>query len=128
MIVIYWYIGKIDKLKVSQKNIGNCLFSVILSILAPNFAVSTVFYLFPPPKTLLSSYYYQIFCINIVAIHVLSICHQDMWKNLLEISCLLDFCYFSTTFQHFSVYSSHFYRDVHAKPMAFSEVDDKDIN
>ena len=54
------------------------LFSMILSILAPIIAFFTVFYLFPPPNTLLSWYYYQILCLDVVAIHVLSICHQDM--------------------------------------------------
>ena len=71
-----------------KKIIGNCLFSVILSILAPIFALSPVLYLFPPPNTLLSSYCYQICCIDVVAIHVLScICHQDMWKIPLALSC-----------------------------------------
>ncbi len=85
---------------------------MILSILAPIFVLFPVIYLFPPPNTLLSCYYYQIFCWDVVPLHVLSICHQDMWKNPLGLSCLLDFCYFSTHFQHFSVYSSRFYPDV----------------
>jgi hypothetical protein len=82
-----------------KKLIGNCLFSVILSSLATICALSPVFYLFPPPKPLLSSYYYQIFCIDVIAIHVLCICHQDICKNPLGISCLLDFSYFFTHFQ-----------------------------
>jgi hypothetical protein len=57
---------------------GNCLFSMILSILALFVVLFTVFYLFSPPDTLLSSYYCQLFCIDVVAIHVLSIFHQDM--------------------------------------------------
>ena len=57
---------------------------MILSILAPFVALFTVFYLFSPPDTLLSSYYCQLFCIDVVAIHVLSICHQDMWKKHLD--------------------------------------------
>jgi hypothetical protein len=77
MIVICWFTDGIEELKVLEtKIIGKCLISVILSILAPIFELSIVF-LFPP-NTLLSSYYYQIFCIDVVAIHVLSICHQDM--------------------------------------------------
>jgi hypothetical protein len=44
MIVTCCYIGDIDKLTILQKTIiGNCLFSVILSILAPILALSTVF-------------------------------------------------------------------------------------
>jgi hypothetical protein len=35
--------------------------------------IFTVFYLFPPPNTLLSCYYYQILCLDVVDIHVLSI-------------------------------------------------------
>ena len=54
---------------------------MILSILAPFVALFTVFYLFSPPDTLLSSYYCQLFCIDVVAIRVLSIHHQDMWKK-----------------------------------------------
>ncbi len=56
---------------------------MILSILAPFVALLllTVFYLFSPPDTLLSSYYCQLFCIDVVAIHVLSIYHQDVWKK-----------------------------------------------
>ncbi len=46
-----------------KKSIGNCLFSVILSILAPSVALFTVFYLFSPPYTVSSSYYCQLFCI-----------------------------------------------------------------
>jgi hypothetical protein len=46
--------------------------------LAPIFAFFTVFYLFPPPNTLLSCSYYQILCLDVVDIHVLSIRHQDM--------------------------------------------------
>ncbi len=34
-------------------------------------------------------------------------------KNPLGLSCLLDFCYFSTHVWQFSVYSSRFYPDVH---------------
>jgi hypothetical protein len=82
-------------------------------LLAPIFAFFTVFYLFPPPNTLLSCYYYQIICLDVVAIHILSIWHQDMWKNLLGLSCLLDFRYFSTHFLHFAVYSSRFYPAIH---------------
>jgi hypothetical protein len=70
-----WWIKSLAKII-----IGNCLFSVILFILAPIFALSTVFYLFPPPNTLLSFYYYQLFYVDLAAIHVLSICHQDMCK------------------------------------------------
>ncbi len=82
MIEICWYIGEIEQLKVSRKkSIGNYLFSVILSNLAPFVAFFTVFYLFSSPDTLLSSYYCQLFCMDNVAIHVLSICHQDMWKK-----------------------------------------------
>ncbi len=40
----------------------------MLSILAPIFAFSTVFYLFPHPNTLLYSYYYHIICFDVVAI------------------------------------------------------------
>ncbi len=43
------------------------------------FSCFTVFYLFPPPNTLLSCYYYQIFFIW-CCYTCLSICHQDMWK------------------------------------------------
>ena len=85
--------------KTFAKKIHWDLFSVILSILAPFVALFTVFYLFSPPDTLLSSYYCQLFCIDVVAIHVLSICHQDMWKKPLGLSCLLDLRYFSTHFQ-----------------------------
>ncbi len=63
MIVICWWIGGIKWLKVSwKKSIGKCLFSLKKSFLAPIFAFFTVFYLFPPPNTLLSCYYYQILC------------------------------------------------------------------
>jgi hypothetical protein len=58
--------------------VGIYLISVTLSILATIFVLSTVFYLAPRPHTLLSSYYYQIYCIDVVATFVLSICHQDM--------------------------------------------------
>ncbi len=99
-------------LKVLQKkSIGKCLFSVILSILAPILAFFTVFYLFPSPNTLLSSYYYQISCLDVDAIHALNIWHRDMWKNPLGFSYLLDFPYFCTHFTHFSVYSSRFHPD-----------------
>ncbi len=101
----------------SKKSLGKCLFSVILSILARIFVLFTVFYLFPPPNTLLSCYYYQIICLDIVAIHVLSICHQDTWKKSLGFSCLLDFRYFCDNFWHFSVYSSRFYPMYTAKLM-----------
>ncbi len=54
MIVICWYIGEIEQLKVlREKSIGNCLFSVILSNLAPFVAFFTVFYLFSPPETII---------------------------------------------------------------------------
>ncbi len=54
----------------------------------------------PRPHTLLSSHYRQTFWIDVVSIHVLGICHQDMWKKSMGLSCLLNFCYFSTHFQH----------------------------
>ncbi len=73
----------------------------------------TAFYLFPPSKTLLSWHCYQILCLDAVTIHALSICHQDMWRNPLGLSCVLNFCYFTIHFWHFSVYSSCFYPDVH---------------
>jgi hypothetical protein len=79
MIAIYWYIGEIDKLKVMQKKIiGNCLFSVILSILAPIFVLSTLFYLSPPKIHYYSFTITKYFCIDVVALHVMSICHQDI--------------------------------------------------
>jgi hypothetical protein len=82
MIIICWWIGGIEWLKVSRKkSIGKCLFSVKKFFLAPIFAFFTVFYLFPPSNTLLSCYYYQILCLDVVDIHVLSIWHQDMWKK-----------------------------------------------
>ncbi len=113
MIVICWWIGGIKWLKVWwKKSIGKCLFSVKKYFLAPIFAFFTVFYLFLPPNTLLSCYYYQILCLDVVDIHVLSIWHQDMWKNPLSLSCLLDFRYFSTHFWHFSMYSSRFYPSI----------------
>ncbi len=65
-----------------KKSIGKCHFSVILSFLAPIFAFFIVFCLFPSPNTLLSCYFYQILCLDVVAIHVLSIWHQDMWKKI----------------------------------------------
>jgi hypothetical protein len=34
------------------------------------------------PSGPLSCYYYQILCLDVVDIHVLSIWHQDMWKNI----------------------------------------------
>ncbi len=59
MIVICWWIGGIEWLKMLwKKSIGKCLFSVKKSFLAPIFAFFTVFYLFPPPNTLLFCYYY----------------------------------------------------------------------
>ncbi len=66
-----------------KNNIGNCLFSVNWSISSPVVSCSIVLYTCPSPPRLylLSSYYYQIFNIDGVAIHVLSICHQDMWKK-----------------------------------------------
>ncbi len=81
MIVICWWIGANEWLKVLQKkSIGKCLFSVKKSFVAPIFVFFTVFYLFLPPYTLLSCYYYQILCLDVVDIHVLSIWHQDMKK------------------------------------------------
>ena len=44
----------------TKKTIGNCLFFMILSILAPIVALFTVFYLFLPSDTLLSFYYCQL--------------------------------------------------------------------
>ncbi len=76
MIVICWWIGGIKWFKVSwKKSIRKCLFSMKKSFLAPIFAFFTVFYLFPPPKTLFSCYCYQILCFDVVDIHVLSIWH-----------------------------------------------------
>ncbi len=105
MIVICWHIGEIEQLKVLQKEIHwEVSLSVILSILAPTCAFFTVLYLFPPPNTLLSWYYCQILCLDVVAIHVLSICHQDMWIHWLGLSCLLDFRYLLPIFGIFSVF------------------------
>ncbi len=82
MTVICWWIDGIEWLKVWwKKSIGKCLFSVKKSFLAP-FAFFTVFYLFPPPNTLLSCYYYQILCLDVVDLHKLSIWHQDLWKKI----------------------------------------------
>jgi hypothetical protein len=81
----------------SKKSIGNCLFSMILSILAPFVAHFTVFYLFSPPDTLLFSYYCQLFCIDVVAIHVLSICHQNMWKIIIGTFLFIGFLLFFYT-------------------------------
>ncbi len=82
MIVICWGIYGIEWLKVWwKKSIGKCLFSVKKSFLAPTFAFFTVFYLFSPPNTLLICYYYQILCLDVVDLYILSIWHQDMWKE-----------------------------------------------
>jgi hypothetical protein len=113
IIVICWYIGEIEWLKVLQKkNIGKCLFSVMLSMLAPICAFVTVFYLFPPPNTLLSWYYcknimFRCYCYT-CTLHLPSRCVT----NPLGLSCSLDFRYFTTNFWHFSVYSSRFSPDV----------------
>jgi hypothetical protein len=40
---------------------------------SPYVFIFTVFSLFPPPNTLFSCYYYQILCLDVVDIHVLSI-------------------------------------------------------
>jgi hypothetical protein len=77
MIVICWYIS--ENWEVSLF----CDFVYFSTYLCIFF---TVFYLFPPPNTLLSWYYYQILCLDVVAIHVLSICHKDMWKNPLGLT------------------------------------------
>ncbi len=54
MIVICWYIGEIDEIKkIGKIIIGNCLFSVILYILASILALSTIFYLSPPKYTII---------------------------------------------------------------------------
>jgi hypothetical protein len=51
MIVICWFIGEIDELKVLQNEIiGNCLFSVVLSILAPVFATFQLYFTCTLPK------------------------------------------------------------------------------
>jgi hypothetical protein len=95
MTVISWWIGGIEWLKVLwKKSIGKCLFSMKKSFLAPVFAFFTVFYLFPPPNTLLSCYYYQILCLDIVDIHVLSIWHQDMWKKSIGTFLFIGFLLF----------------------------------
>jgi hypothetical protein len=73
------------------------------------FSCFTVFYLFPPPNTLLSCYYYQILCLDVVDIHVLSIWHQDMWKKSIGSFLFIGFPFFSTHFWHCSMYSSCFY-------------------
>jgi hypothetical protein len=79
----------------------------MLSILAPFVALFSVFYLFSPPDTLLSSYYCQLFFIDVVAIHVVSICHQDMWEKtigtFLFIGFPLFFCPFSAIDTDFGV-------------------------
>ncbi len=65
------------------------------------FALSTIFQLFHPPNTLLSAYYYQIFCMDVVVIHVLSICLKICEKDQLGLSCFLDFCFFLPIFSIF---------------------------
>ncbi len=86
---------------------------MILSILTPFFAFFTEFCLFPPLNTLLSCYYYQIFCLYVVAIQVLSLWHQDMGA---KINWVFLVSWISTIFLPilgiFSVYSSCFYPDV----------------
>jgi hypothetical protein len=108
MIVICWWIGGIEWSKVSwKKSIGKCLFSVkksfstyffhcILPVPTPQYTIILLLL----PNIMLRCCWYT--CTE-------SIWHHYMWKNPLGLSCLLDFCYFSTHFWHFSMYSSHFY-------------------
>ncbi len=108
-----WYIGKIDELKVLWKKSSRTVSFLWFCHISTYFLLSTIFYLFPSPNTLSSFYYYQIFCKDVVAIQLLSTCHQDCEKNPFRLSCLLDFRCFSTYFRHFSMYSSHFHPDVY---------------
>jgi hypothetical protein len=102
MILICWWIGWIEWLQVSwKKSIGKCLFSVKKSYLVPIFAFFTVFYLFPPPNTLISCYYYQILCLDVVDIHLLSIWHQDIWKKTIGFFLFIGFPLFFYPFGAF---------------------------
>ncbi len=69
----------------------SCLFMIIvlgtvsflwLCLFLHLFLRFPLYFTCPPPQTLLSSYHYQIFCLEVVAIHELSIYHQDVWKNI----------------------------------------------
>ncbi len=89
MIAICWYVQSNNNYKFCEKNplgTGTCLFSMIVSILAPLVALSTVMYLFPPPNSLiLSSSYYPILCVYcwyMCWVSAIKICEKNHWDFL----------------------------------------------
>ncbi len=80
--------GKLNSLNpgawnILPKNTFCCTFHCILPVFTPWY--TTILLLLP-----------TLFCIDVIAIHVLSICHQDMWKNYWDF--LVD--WISTIFLH----------------------------